>query len=85
MSELKKLIAVKGNSQTIGEFLEWLQGKGYVLSFWQDYGEEPHSWSELTPLRKSSEQLLAEYFDVNLDKVEQERKALLEKLRSRHE
>ena len=80
MSELKKLIAVKDKSQTIGEFLEWLQEEDYVLSFWVERGQRPHTWYELSPLGKSVEQLLAEYFEIDLDKVEHERRVLLEKL-----
>ncbi len=85
MSEIDKLLSVKDKSQTIGEFIEWLQEKGYVLSFWLERGQRPHSWSELAPLRKSIEQILAEYFEIDLDKVEHERRALLEELRSHHE
>ncbi len=38
-SELERISAIRDQSQTIGEFLDWLQNEqGVVLAKWQDYG-----------------------------------------------
>lgn len=72
--QLKKLKAVHGQSQAIGEFLEWLGTKGILLATYeQDY---------LYPIRKNTETLLAEYFKINLKKLEQEKRAILEQVRA---
>lgn len=36
--EHEKLRAVKGEAETIGAFLEWLQSEGKVICTWQDAG-----------------------------------------------
>ncbi len=72
--ELDKMLAVKDKSQAIGEFLDWLQhDKNYVLA---EYGEK----DRLYPLYSSIETLLAEYFGIDLKKIEQERRAILKSL-----
>ena len=78
MSELDKMSAVKEKSQAIGEFLEWLRSeKGYFLAV--DAGER-----EGGPYMANYniEQLLAEFFEIDLNKVEQEKRAMLDQLRA---
>jgi ribosomal protein S12 methylthiotransferase accessory factor YcaO len=87
--ECEKMRAVKEKSQAIGEFLEWLSAeKGVHLAEYHRHTRgcldheahlvcgllEDHSvrWNY------SIERLLAEYFDINLDKVETEKQALLD-------
>lgn len=76
MPECEKLRAVKEKSQAIGEFLDWLSSQGIVLAAWNTDGCD-----RLELRRGSIEELLAEYFNIDLDKVETEKRALLDDLR----
>lgn len=73
--ECDKLHAIKEKSQAVGEFLEWLcQTKGvFLVSFGED-GEK------MCYFQYNREQLLAEFFEIDLNKVEEERQAILEEL-----
>jgi hypothetical protein len=71
--ECEKLFKVSPQSQVIGAFLEHLKENGVKLSEWHR--------NSLVPIRSSTEDLLAEYFDIDMDKVERERQALLEYLK----
>jgi hypothetical protein len=77
-TECEKLRAVAPQSQKIGEFLEWLsEEKGISLCTLDRYDRyEPHV--------QRREELLAEYFDIDLDKVEQERRGILDALHESH-
>lgn len=74
--ELNKLIQVSGDSQEIGQFLEWLNEIGYRLCLY-DHDEEAY-----LPTFESINGLLSRYFGVDLDKVETERRAVLEYARA---
>jgi hypothetical protein len=69
---LDKLRFVKDKSQAIGEFLEWLMGEQKVQLM---------LYHELAPERRNIERLLADFFEINLDEVEKERRALLDWMR----
>lgn len=79
---LEKMHLVQRESQIIGEFLDWLLNqKGLRLAHY--VGESP--FVELVPYRGDDrhpliEALLAEYFDIDLDQAERERRALLDKI-----
>jgi hypothetical protein len=73
-SECEKLNSVQEKSQPIGEFIDWMQNRGFVISSYDEDGN-------LYPCRISINLFLAQYFEIDLDKVEQERRALLEWLR----
>lgn len=86
--EHEKLQAVKDKSQAIGEFIEWLQStKHYVIAQWQQIdpdtepGEAEAEDQMLFRASFSIETLLAEYFKIDLGKLEQEKQAMLESLR----
>lgn len=66
-----------GHSQEIGEFIEWLGETGYEICRW--YGGE-YEYVGRTP-----EAWLAEYFGIDLEKVEKERAAVLAFVRSKNE
>lgn len=75
MTELEKMHAVKEKSQAIGEFLEWLiSDKELVIGRWDSDGT-------LHPKYVSIENLLAEFFGIDLKKVEKEKRAILDKIR----
>ena len=61
-TELDKMLAVKEDRQTIGEFLTWLSVQGLEIAAWNDD-------DRLLPIYQSKEQLLAEYFGIDLEKV----------------
>jgi hypothetical protein len=65
--ECEKLQKVADKSDECGHFLDWLCQKGYA---------------EKTS-RKRMEELLAEYFEIDLVKVEKERRAILDDIRNR--
>ena len=77
--ELDKIKEVSKESRKIGDFLEWLQyEKNWRLAYYDSY-------DELTPAAFSIEPLLAEFFDIDLDKAEKERMAVLEWVRGQNE
>jgi hypothetical protein len=71
--ELDKMLAVKKESQAIGEFISWLkEEKNYYIAervAATNFQEE----SDLMPVQISTEKLLAEFFEIDLDKAEKER------------
>lgn len=90
--EIDKMHAVKAASQAIGEFLEWLQERRIELAQYHEHSEscedeEGDTVCGLNPDRLYSfhyqtEKLLAEYFEIDLRKVEDEKQALLDQLRA---
>lgn len=74
--EHEKLKLVKDKSEICGHFLDWLKGERnpqIVLS--EDTGNCD------VPCFKRTEQLLAEYFEIDLDKLEKEKCQMIEGLR----
>jgi len=88
---LDKMQAIMDESQIIGEFIEWLkESSKYGVVEEVDYIEEvdvsglcePPEYeyrktTEWRPIRKSTEQILAEYFEIDLNAVDVERSELL--------
>ncbi len=72
--ELDKMKEVKSKSQIIGEFLEWLQ-EDYTI------GRYDLCSAELFEVSKPIEEWLAKYFQIDLQKVEEERSNILEWIR----
>lgn len=70
------MLAVADQSQAIGDFL---YASGFVLAEYRaiDNYREP----QLVPVNTSIEQILADWFDIDLKKVEQERRAMLAAMR----
>ena len=76
--ELDKMHGVHEQSQAIGEFLDWLQiEKNWTIASWEDNDDI----GELYPVSFSIEKLLAEYFEIDLQKAEEEKRAILEAVR----
>lgn len=79
--ELDRLKAIQDVSQKIGDFLEWLRDeKHYVIAQWL-----PTNPDSLMSVSFNIEGILAEYFMIDLNKVERERQAILEDFRKRQE
>lgn len=93
MPESNKLLAVAPYSQRIGDFLDWLEGDGWCIAKPHDHKasgcdeDNQGFWAcglskdELEHDRRSRETILAQFFEINMNKVEQERRALLEAIR----
>ena len=89
--ECEKMKSVRDESQTIGEFLEWLfDEKGYRLGFYHTHdGETCNKHSDCGMVENymnpvvgfSIEYILAEYFKIDLKKVEEEKRAMLDAIR----
>lgn len=72
---LDKMLAVKDQSQAIGEFLDWLDDvKGVELVVLS------HEGSGYDPFHYSTERLLAEFFGIDLDAADREKRAILAEL-----
>lgn len=74
--EHDKLTKVKDQSQTIGEFLDWLSTQGIHLASYSYDGSE-HLWD----IFQTREELLAQRFDINLLKLENEKRQMLKEIR----
>jgi hypothetical protein len=74
--EHERLHAIKDKSQAIGEFLDFfLPSKGIVLM------EKQPRYDDYVPIRRSIYSLLAEFFNIDQDKLDAEKKAMLTVLR----
>jgi len=74
--ELNRMAEVRVESQAIGDFLAWLQTEKKI-KFAKYYGER------LAPAQVPVEDTLAEFFEIDLKKVEKERQALLNFIRKK--
>lgn len=74
--EHAKLSAISDESQAIGQFLE---DGPYLLA---EYCEiEGFRDLQLVPAQKPIQQVLAEYFDIDLARIEAEKRRMLEQIR----
>lgn len=64
-------------SQAIGEFLEWMQGE---RKLWICESQDSLS-TPFVPYAVNINVLLAEYYEIDLDKVENEKREMLEEAR----
>jgi rubrerythrin len=85
--EHQKLQAVRERSQAIGTFLEWLLSKGFRLAKWMKVPDED-PWAdkgaevdELVQQSIDIEKILAEFYEIDLNKLEKEKQAMLEYIR----
>jgi hypothetical protein len=76
--EHKKLNISTHKSQVIGEFLDWQRTKCRRLCFFD------LTYDGYRPVNNTIEEILAEYFEIDLVKLEQEKKLILEKLRNQN-
>lgn len=77
--ECDKMIAVQDKSLILSDFVDWLNSNGYAICTLEETpGYPKEQW---VSLRKSFEQLFADYFGVGLEKVEQEKIAVIKAIR----
>jgi hypothetical protein len=65
-TEHEKLQKIQEKSQAIGDFYHWCLNKCYLHSFLKN---------------KKLEDVLAEYFDINLERLDYEKKIMLDNLK----
>lgn len=78
--EHEKLSKVSQKSQACGEFLDWLYQQGYHLCSISDGYEDTY-----VPTPKPVRRLLAEYFEIDEEKIETEKRAMMAELRKLNE
>lgn len=79
--EHDKLAAVKDNSQVIGEFLDWLQNE-QSIALCKATGPDHCPFQ---PIHHGIQSILADYYDIDLDVIEQEKQAMLTEMRNLNE
>jgi hypothetical protein len=85
--EHEKLKAVSDTSQAIGEFLQWCEEQGWHLAEYDSMAESLGVFSDdhqLWPIRLGIEDILARYFDIDRDRLEAEKRAMLDEIRSKN-
>lgn len=68
-----------GSDDLISRFLGHLESRGIQLSRYHDVPGHPDP--QLRPLHTSAQQLIADFFGIDLEAIESERRALLDRLR----
>lgn len=76
--EIDRMKAIQEESQSIGAFIDWLDENGMPICKWTEY-DDAHP--QYNPIHLSIEKLLAKYFEIDLDKLENEKQAILDTLR----
>ena len=89
--EHDKLREVSEKAQAIGEFVDWLDGKGIVLAARHQHSEHcrqdgiwssqcGYSQGELMLAGVPTRKLLAEFFELDEDKIEAEKRSMLSEI-----
>ena len=84
--EHDKMAKVAVASQAVGDFIE---GSGFVLCTWvpcqayHDDGDTCRAAAHLVETRLTTLEVLAAYYEIDLDKIETEKRAMLEAMRAR--
>lgn len=74
--EHEKLKDLNGANQVVGNFINWLGENGYEIAKWH-----PHR-DELVPANRSIEKWIAEHFEIDAVKLENEKLAILDAIRT---
>ncbi len=78
--EHEKLKKVKDEKNLIGDFLDWLRSDtDRVIAEYVDVGD--FADERLVPKSESISDILADYYDIDQEKLEQEKQQMLESLR----
>ena len=78
-TECDKLLDVKEESMTLSSFVEWLNSKNIAICTVEKTDGYPRE--QWLPIRKSYEELFADYFEIDLKKLEQEKQEILRNIR----
>jgi hypothetical protein len=78
--ECEKMAAIADKSQIINDFIEWFMNKKDIFVCKFDEGSNGYYvWGY------SMEKILAEFFDIDLYKIEKERRQMLDEIRGKNE
>lgn len=72
MAECEKLTAVKDKSLLLSEFVDWLEEKNMRICNMVDCDIAPYE-----AITERYEQLFAKFFNIDLDRLEEERRRML--------
>jgi hypothetical protein len=81
--EHDKLVAISDKSQVIGSFIEWLENEKEIrLCTFVPARREDRIWiaEGYTPINESINDLLAEFFNIDQNKINQEKENMIKKL-----
>lgn len=81
--ELEKMRSVRGESRLLTEFVDWLEDHNMRICV-RTASQSVYS-SPYEPIPENYEKLFARFFAIDLEKVEDERRAMLEALREDHQ
>lgn len=73
-TECEKLSAVSDERRTLSEFFEWLDSQNLWIC------DGPGELSHYYPVSASADSLIMQYLEIDQDKLEQERRAMLAEL-----
>lgn len=82
MSELEKMQKVidSGETETLTNFYDWLNEQGYQIC---SRVKDGHTWSpRYAPVSINPNELFAQFFEIDLNEVEKERREILERIRN---
>lgn len=79
--EHDKQSKVKDKSQIIGEFVEWLATQNLCICDIIETQNPDVEDDYFSPITKTTLRLLAEYFNIDLEKIEKEKQKVLIELR----
>ena len=69
-----------GDSQTIGEFIDWLGSTGYTICNYE-YPDDPYEvWREYFPSRKQPEEWICEFYDIDYKQAMIEKEEFLREM-----
>jgi hypothetical protein len=78
--ECERMQIVAPESRAIGEFIDWLNYEKHIILATRSDEEDT---GDIQMVHYSMEKLLAEYYDIDLNKVEKERQQMLEEIRQK--
>lgn len=80
--EHEKLTAIQDKSQLLGEFLEWARSNDYDFCH-RTIQEEGTPWErvEYRPSHKAVDKILAEFYEIDLKVLEEEKRQMLAAIR----
>jgi hypothetical protein len=76
----EKLAKIKEKSQTIGEFLEWLQIRKKIVLCKSTGDFHTTEYELYTPANINTQTILSEFFEIDLNKLEKEKIQMLKDL-----
>ena len=79
--EHDKMTALRSKIDVVTEFLEWAEAQGYLIG---KHAEEPFG-DCYAIIPAGIERLLADHFKIDLKKIEQEKRDMLDELRRMNE